>query len=512
MKRTRNVLKVTLKLIKSNGHYPNFIDLAQYGITRSMVRESFGSLDGLKAYIAKHHSDVIFDLNGAKINSKIPKSKVYVITCAVTESKVHEGFKRNLDVYCKVRGAQLIIQPVFNKAKGNATLDPILADACIMLDKLALNENITLVGIKNNSRGVDPSTGLPRAEHRGSSIIVPSTKQRLKYIATGIDKLPNAIMSPGSITIPNYTSSYLMIDKSSYLAGMDHVMGAVIVEIQDNKIFHFRQIQADEKGTFIDLGVRYKNGKAIKEKAEALVLGDWHSGEGSPTAISACIEQIKLLKPKYLILHDFYSGNSTSHHVVGKEITLGKMAKAGKLSIESELSYAAKDLDMLAKLVDNVVIIKSNHDDFLERYLNEGRYIKDSHNHILALELASAMAAGHNPVKYGVEKFGSKAKNVRWLAEDESFMIANIECGQHGHRGSNGGKPSINSLENAYLNSITGHSHTPQIQRGVYVVGTTTETNPDYGKGATSWMNCNAVVYSNGQRQLINSIKGSWKI
>lgn len=512
MKRTKDVLKAALHHIKRYGHYPAFTDLALYGITRSMVRESFQSIDGLRAHIAKHHVDVIFDLNGSKINSKVKKAKVYVITSAVTESMVHTGFKRNLDVYCQRRNAQLIIQPVFNKGRGATTLDPVLADACIMMDKLALNENITLLGLKNTSRGVDPSTGLPRAEHRGSSVIVPSAKQRLKYVATGIDKLPNAIMSSGSITVPNYKMPGLMVDKSSYLASMDHVMGALVVEIVNNKIYHFRQIQADEKGTFIDLGIMYKSGKVSKERAEALVLGDYHAGDTSPTAKKAAIEQIKLLKPKYLILHDFYNGHSSNHHAQGKEITLAKLADSGKLIIKDELTYAAKELDELAKLVDEVIVVKSNHDEFLDRYLNEGRYVKDSHNHILSLELASAMAAGQNPVEYGVKKFGSKAKNVRWLESDGSFIISNIQCGIHGHAGANGARGSINSMEQAYLNCIFGHAHTPQILRGAWCVGTLTATNPDYGNGPTSWMNTNSVVYRNGQRQLINSIEGQWKL
>ncbi|MFM1781349.1 MAG: hypothetical protein RLZZ181_114, partial [Pseudomonadota bacterium] len=62
-----------------------------------------------------------------------------------------------------------------------------------------------------------------------------------------------------------------------------------------------------------------------------------------------------------------------------------------------------------------------------------------------------------------------------------------------------------------YKKSVTGHSHTPQILRDVYVVGTSTDTKPDYGKGGpNSWMNTHCIVYPNGTRQLVNMIEGKF--
>ena len=49
-------------------------------------------------------------------------------------------------------------------------------------------------------------------------------------------------------------------------------MGAIIVEIVDDKRYHFRQVQADKDGSFIDLGVQYsgKKQKKIKRAIETI--------------------------------------------------------------------------------------------------------------------------------------------------------------------------------------------------------------------------------------------------
>lgn len=509
MKRTKDVLKIALDFCKKNKRYPTQVELIQLGITRSMVRESFRSLEGLHAHIAQQRPDLIFNLAYAK-QQPIKKTNVAVITTAVTESTVDVKFLKNLETFCKEKNGQLLILPSLITGKSQYTLDPILADKCIVFEEVNLRSSFTILGLRNTARTVDPTTGLPRAGQRGGSVVAASPKQRLKYVATGIDKLPNALMTTGAITKPNYSVKHLQKDKGSYLAELDHVMGAIIVEF-DGDTYHFRQIQADEDGSFIDLNRQYKNGKSKKVSSEALVMGDWHVGDTSPLAREASIEQIKYLLPRYVILHDVADFLSINHHVIGKEITLGQFADKAKLSLKEDLKSIVKELTTLSKLTDNLVIVKSNHDEFLDRYLNEGRYLKDSHNHILALELALAMAKGEDPLRYGLEMFGLNINNIIWLKRDESFKVFDIECGAHGDKGSGGQKGSVNAMEQAYLKSVSGHTHTPEIMRGVYVVGTNTATNPHYGVGPSSWMNTNCNLTKNGCRQLINSIKGSWK-
>ncbi|MFK5283800.1 hypothetical protein ACI3PL_29915, partial [Lacticaseibacillus paracasei] len=64
-------------------------------------------------------------------------------------------------------------------------------------------------------------------------------------------------MTTGACTLPKYYDNKFVSKRLSYIADHDHTIGAIIVEIENDKLFHFRQIQADENGSFIDYGVQY---------------------------------------------------------------------------------------------------------------------------------------------------------------------------------------------------------------------------------------------------------------
>jgi hypothetical protein len=147
----------------------------------------------------------------------------------------------------------------------------------------------------------------------------------------------------------------------------------------------------------------------------------------------------------------------------------------------------------------------------LDRYLNEGRYIDHPYNHRLALDLAAAFIDGLNPLKYYLEskKIDTKHKII-WLERDTSYKIAGIECGMHGDKGANGARGSANSLEHAYGPCTYGHTHTPEINRGAFCVGTSSFLQLDYNVGASSWLHTSCLVYPNGQRQLINCLDGKF--
>ena len=94
---------------------------------------------------------------------------------------------------------------------------------------------------------------------------------------------------------------------------------------------------------------------------------------------------------------------------------------------------------------------------------------------------------------------------------DDDYKVRGVQLGSHGDKGMSGGRSSIRSREYAHGKSITGHSHTPEILRNTYIVGTSTFLRLPYTKGsASSWMNTNAILYDNGSVQLLNIIDGRW--
>lgn len=504
-------LKAGKDFIIANGRYPTNPELIAMGLARTTMRDQFGNLAGYLDALYKECRHIIYDLNKEKIKDiNVKKNKTFVITTAVIGDKVDTKMLSSLNTYCDKFNAKLIIHVAKGKKSLGQTLDPALRDYDVCLKETNLNTNVKLIPVFQASGKTDPASGgLPRTGKRDSSIIVASPKQRLLYTATGIDKLPHAIMGTGAITKPDYDRNVI----SGYMAEYDHVMGAVVVEIDNDEIFHFRQIQFDANGGFVDLGTYICGGKSKQMKPEAMVLGDWHSGKGVYSVIEASKRITKQLGISRWILHDIFDGGSVSHHNEGKLLLLAMKASKQELNLDSELHGLTNDLKWMTSFLDEVVIVKSNHDEHLERYLDEGRFMKDPANTELAITLAGAMLKGHSPVQYYVEQDATVKKNkLRWLKRDESYMIAGIECGAHGDKGANGSKGTIGSLEKAFGDCVFGHAHTPQILRGAWCVGTTTDTHADYGAGPSSWMNTHCLVYPNGSRQMINFIDGKYSI
>lgn len=499
-----DMLAAGAAFVKKHKRYPSYMDMEAVGITQNALRWNFISVAGFLSELYEQVKEHLLDLSKERPKVKIKAgAKKFVITTAVTGGIVDKGFLASIQHYCKKHSATLIVLPS-TVSRTLPTLDGCLRNEVVITDDVSLNDNVFILGIKNNARSADPITGLARVGRRNGTFISASPKQRLKYVPTALDKLPHALMSTGAITTPNYVGNALFVDKSTHMAHYDHVMGAVVLELDKNNTFHFRQIQADEHGSFIDLGQMYSGNKVRTVVPEAIVLGDWHVGSTDPDVVRCTEEMCKVLKPKQLILHDLLDAYCLNPHVLHKSVTRARMAD--RLNLKSELNLLIEDLEFLETLANKLVVVRSNHDDFLDQYLENAEYVKDPVNYELCLQLALHKLAGKNPL----EQYVGKRRNVSWLRMDESYMIAGIECGAHGHKGANGARGSITSMENAYGDVVFGHTHSAQILRGAWNTGTSTYLKLDYNHGSSSWTQTHCIIYNNGMRQLVNIIGGRW--
>lgn len=520
-----DILKTFIKLRKELNRNVKMADLKAAGVTKDMVQHHYDSLSNLESVAREKHPKVFHDVSvdslytpKAKedLKATIGNYRKFVITTAVVGCHVNDDALAAVKTYCKQNHAKLLVLLAADPAASAGwSIDKKLQNEHIVFHDVSLNSNIFISTIKLSAKHIDPITGLDRIGQRNGTFIFASPKQRLNLVATSNEKLAHALMTTGAITDPNYETSRYMSERTAYIADNDHVMGAIVVEVVDDKVYHFRQVQFDNDGSFIDLGKKYTaSGKTVDVGAEALVLGDWHSGETDPQVIKATTEMCQLLKPKNIILHDAFDGLSINHHEENFKALKAVRAMKGQLSLLQEIVGLSNDLDKLSKLTDKIVIVKSNHDEFLSsHYLNKGKYVDDPQNHRLALDLAMAMIDGKDPLQYGVEKYGmllNKAK-IKWLQRDEDFTIAGIQLGAHGDKGPNGSKGTLRAMEKAYSNSVTGHSHTPGILRGAWAVGTSSYLKLTYNEGPSSWLQAHCIVYKNGSRQLINIIDGNWR-
>lgn len=524
------IIQAYIKAANKKERHLSRQECSALGFNKNKIEYHFGSLTKLKELAKQEFPDAFVNFADgelftpkryAALVQEIKNHKKFVITTAVTGCELDTKFYNSLQNYCKVNDAMLLILPSSDPAKKCAGsvhkwyLDPKISkdENCIVFGDISLNSNLFISSIKLSAKHIDPITSLGRIGQRNGSFIYASPKQRLKMVPTSNHKLPHAVMTTGAVTKPNYETNRYMSERTAYIAEHDHVMGAVVVEVVNDKYYHFRQIQADKKGCFADLGKFYCGTEVGEMTPEVLVLGDYHSGETDPSAEKAWGELIECTKPEILVFHDIFNGLSICHHEIHKNITRARRAAEKKLDLEQELRRLAWDLNTYSPLVDKIVITKGNHDEFLSRYLEEGRYVQDPQNHLIGLKLATAMLEGKDPLKFGVELFGlHNPEKFTWLTRDEDFKVARIELGAHGDLGANGSRGSLRAMENAYGNSVSGHSHSPEILRGAWQVGTSTLLKLSYNRGPSSWFHTSCLVYANGSRQLISSIEGKWKL
>jgi hypothetical protein len=429
----------------------------------------------------------------------------YLITTAVPGAEVDTKLLASFKNYCKLNKAKLLIlqsTPVYK----TDILDARLPEASIVLKDKQLNSKIRISTIPINPMAVDPVAGLQRQSQTDGSFIFASPKQRLKIVPNSNIKLPHALMTTGAVTHAYYRNT-----RNGIIASEDHVKGGLIVETNGDTEYHFRQVQGDSEGCFIDLGVKYSPTKKSKIQTTALIPGDIHVGSTDPKVEAVIFDLISKLKPTNLVLHDLFDGISINPHTKHKKILRGVQHTLLNISAELDLTYQA--LSKYSKNVSNTIIVRSNHDDFIDRWLEEGDFIEEPQNLVEGLHLALAKSKGENPLENGIRRRG-RLSGVRFLGLEEDFKLTpkKIQLGAHGHLGSNGARGSTAAIEKAYATSISGHSHTPEILRGAWVVGTSTYLKLEYNKGPSSWMQTLCILYPNGHRQLINIIDGKYTI
>ncbi len=377
-----------------------------------------------------------------------------------------------------------------------------------------INENLELLA----DYPVQPTASQPLtaadAISQDRSAIIGHPKVHTRTVATPANKCAKLMMTTGSCTVANYTTS-----RTGKLAEFHHSISALLVEV-DGKQFFMRRLFWDEKTKSVtDFGTRYtanSHGKA--PPAAAVIMGDWHDGFTDPKVVQCTFGaggMVERSDAQHIVWHDTVDGYSVNHHH-GKN-PFNKIAKR-----RSGLDDARAEVDRAIEAVRKYgegrksVIVGSNHDDFLGRWIVDGDWKSDPTNAEYYLETALMMVRGckmgpggaeyPSPVPYWFEKAG--VPGVRMLRGDESFVLANVELSMHGHRGPNGARGCIKNLRRIGLRSVIGHSHSPGEDEGCTQVGTSTRLRLEYNGGPSSWLQAHCLLNADGHRQLLFIIDG----
>lgn len=532
----QKIINEYLGFIASNNHIPSYADLLDLGIDRNKIRSQFGNLTKLHQFINttyreqldKHiaHADHIFNEKRlASIRETFSTTRVFIVTTSVVGKKVDQNLLNSIRSYLQARNGQLIILASEDIASRDSVdadgvfkwrVDKSLRNDYFVRDEVQLNSNLFVSNIKVSAKQILPTTGLSRIGQINGSYIFASPKQMLEFVATSAKQTyPKAIMTTGAITVADYRHDKWMSQRTSYIAEHDHVMGGIIVEIVDDKMFHFRQFQANQDGEFIDLGVRYKPDGTTEQVTTHLYAGDLHAGQEDTTAFNATMDMCEKLNIENFIVGDFFDGYSISHHHINSPTKMAMKANYGLDSLKEELSYGGSLADtILNHIQGDLVMVRGNHDEVLEKYLLAGNYIRDYKNQYVALGLTRSLLENKDPLPEAYMMFGhiQQFDRIVWLNRDDQYVIGGVECGQHGDLGANGSKGSLGSLEKAYGNCIVGHAHSGAIFRGVYRVGTLTKLALEYNRGPSSWTHTNCLIYPDGSRQLVNIVNGTYRL
>jgi hypothetical protein len=516
------IVKIYAKLAKELERYPARSDLIQAGVSRDQMRDAFGDMDALKQAareaFPKNFENIIDpdfynDEAFRELQAQVKKFKRFVVTTAVAGAPVDDNFYGSLKKYCELRKALLLVLPANYSLYD---IDPdLVRDELVVFRGVKLNSNVSISVVKIDPKQVDPSQGLDTVGQREGTILIGSPKQRRRPVANSNTKHAHIIQATGAITKPRYIPRDGERKRRDFLAEKQHVTGAVIVEIEDDKIYHFRAVQAKKDGSFNDLFHNYSEEGSKFVGCEAIVQGDYHNDDTDPTADAVADELCKLGQPRFRVLHDFFDGKSINHHERRNKVLRAIQAGADKLSLEKELRALKATLEAKLKLntCDKIVISKSNHDEFLDRYLAEGEF--DDQNRIISARLQILAMEGKDPLKAGLEELlGFKGGDrVIWLERDQDFKVAGVELGAHGDLGSNGSRnPGSNGMLKAYGDCVYGHCHYGEINHGAWSVGTSSFRKLGYNRGPSSWEQVHAIIYKDGTRQLINSIDGRWRL
>jgi hypothetical protein len=165
------------------------------------------------------------------------------------------------------------------------------------------------------------------------------------------------------------------------------------------------------------------------------------------------------------------------------------------------------------------VIVSSNHDDMLTRWIKSSDWREDPTNAEFYLETALAIVRSVKMTPSGTQHtsgFGHWLKqadlpNIRILSGGESFSVGGHELGFHGDKGPNGSRGSIANMSRLGNKVIIGHSHSPGEREGAIQVGTSSRLLLEYNSSSpSSWLNAHVALLANSFTQLIVIIDGEY--
>lgn len=458
----------------------------------------------------------------------------YILTCAQSGTKLHEPTWNALQALAAHYGARVFVSTFsyVHRQEGSAKRGAAKQDAgaewydpriepYVCDDMVALAPSLVFNGHMNIlPTAVDPLSGMANYNGRASSIF-PHAKVAMTSIATMSDAAAKLQYTTGACTQLNYIQK-----KAGQKAEFDHVFGGLIAEVNSAGEWWVRQLHVDSKGRLYDLDICVMPDGTVAPSigVKALIFGDLHERQ---LAASTLQEKwgpdgfVATLRPDVQIAHDILDMETRGHHTRRDPHKMFELHTRGQESVLDEVGGVAKLLTYMAAL-SPVVVVNSNHDRHLERWLKEADWRSDPVNAEFYVDAQKAyLGAIRAGKRFDALKWAVQAhwpvKGVRYLAPGESYVVCRdagggIELGLHGDLGPGGARGSVRNLARIGRKVVIGHSHSAGIFHGAYQVGVSARLDLEYARGApSSWTHTDCVVHHSGKRQMVTWWRGKWR-
>lgn len=471
--------------------------------------------------ISKSKEELSPQYEEAKKKKADKSKKRFLVTWGQCDTSPHMQFMDNIEAYAKFIDADIHVIAGRYKNPNSLVASNRIAATESWHSRLvpyldANRHNIhkylsILSDIKTQPTAVNPMSGLQGVSAENSCIF-GSPKLQMEMIPVLEGNKPKMMMTTGACTLNNYTDS-----KAGKKGEFHHCIGFVVVEIEDKDNFYTRQVSATDDGNFIDLYYEVKNGEVKKIKGcDAIVLGDLHAGHHDEQVIDKTLKLMKKLKPKNTILHDVFDGRSISHHEANDPFIQYAKEFHNLNDLGDEIDMMMDVLKPFSKF-PNVVIVRSNHDDFLDRWLklNDWRKATTPKNGKLYMKFSQILMDQYEQNPQDVKGvipalITEKYPKFITLSRGEGYKVNGWELGHHGDKGSNGSRGSLQQFRKLNTKVVVGHYHSPQRKDGALAVGTSTHLRVGYNQGASGWLQSHVLIHKNGKAQHINFIDGNY--
>ena len=470
------------------------------------------------------------------------RGKAFLLTGAQNDAELHQPFWRNLKAYAAAIDAEIVVGPWTYETSWFNENDPAARSYAaeiaphLCYGQLEIGSDFIFAGeINILPTANSPLSGL-KSYSRGRWGVFPHSKVALESLpSTDPSVQARQIMTTGAVTKPCVIPR-LAGEKSLF----HHCIGATLVEFDlEGRVF-CHQINAEDSGRFQHFDAVVDKGRVTYgHRVETIVFADIHTDKaGTKNAVSSFgydpitrgVFQGSLmdhLRPRKVFVHDLHDHAWGSHHRVGDIGFSYQAAVRGRTSVKAEIERDADLLIGLKRPWSSVVVVESNHDLALERYVKEGRHRGDGINALYGTELevaylrhkqaeGLALEAHRKPKRWSMlehairEMKGKAVAHVEWAYDGESYVVGAVEHGHHGFRGVNGAKGSPTAFAGLAEKMSGADGHGPVIKDGFYRAGSL-ELQHGYNRGPSTWAVTHIIQYPSGKRTLVTLQEGRWR-